>query len=69
MLLRRKIRSKVILVLIIVFLFLYWRGVKSVTSSKGWDCKYHLIYAVCNAKNNKAQLPDIWDILQAGVKF
>ena len=62
-------RSKLILLAIVVVLFLYWRGVKNVTAQKGWDCSYHVVYAVCNAKNNKAVLPGIWEILKAGARF
>jgi len=62
-------RTKIILVVIVVLLFLYWHGIKSIASQKGWDCNYHIVYAVCNARNNKAQLPSLWDVLKAGVRF
>ncbi len=66
---RKKMRTKIILVVVAVLLFLYWHGIKKVAAQKGWDCSYHVIYAVCNAKNNKAVLPSLWDVLKAGAKF
>ncbi len=66
---RKKMRTKIILLLIAVLLFLYWRGVKTVAAEKGWNCAYHIAYAICDAKNNKAQLPGILDILKSGAKF
>jgi hypothetical protein len=69
MLFRRKLRSKLIVLAIIVVLFLYWHGIKNVAVAKGWNCNYQIVYAICDAKNNKAQLPGIWDILKAGAKF
>jgi hypothetical protein len=66
---RRKYGSKIVLLVVVVLIFLYWRGIKDVTTSKGWDCSYHLAYAVCNPKNNKAKLPGLWDVLKAGAKF
>lgn len=62
-------RTKAILLAIVVVLFLYWHGIKNVSAQKGWDCKYHIIYAICNAKNNKATLPSFWEIIKAGAKF
>jgi hypothetical protein len=66
---RKKIRTRVILLVIAVVLFLYWHGIKNTAAAKGWDCNYHLIYAICNSKNSKATLPSIWDIIKAGAKF
>ena len=62
-------RTKIIIIAIIAILFLYWRGVTTVAAQKGWNCNYQVVYAVCSAKNNKAQLPTIWDIFKAGAKF
>ena len=62
-------RTKIILVAIIVLGFLYWRGTKTVTAEKGWDCEYHVAYALCNPKNNKAKLPGLWDIMKAVARF
>lgn len=69
MLLGRKMRNRIIFLAIIALLFLYWRGVKTVAAEKGWDCTYHIVYATCNAKNNKAKLPGLWDVLKAGARF
>lgn len=70
MLFRRKMRTRLILLAIIVLAFLYWHGLKNVTAANtGLKCEYHLVYAICTTQNNKAQLPGIWDILKAGVKF
>ena len=66
---KKKMRTKIILVVILVLGFLYWRGIKKVTEDKGWDCSYHIAYAICDAKNNKARLPTLWDVLKAGAKF
>lgn len=57
------------MVAIIVIIFIYWRGIKAVTEEKGWTCSYHIAYAVCNPKNNKAQLPSLLDVFKAGIKF
>jgi hypothetical protein len=63
-------KTKIILIVILVLLFLYWRGVKNLlVVAKGWDCEYHIAYSVCVAKNNKAKLPSLFDILKAGVSF
>lgn len=70
MLLRRKLRSKLILLVILVLLFIYWRGVTTLlVAQKGWNCQYHVVYALCEARNNKASLPGLWDIFKAGIKF
>lgn len=70
MLIRRRLKFKLILLVIAVILFLYWRGVKSLlVESRGWSCQYHVIYTLCDARNNKAKLPGLWDIFQAGIKF
>ncbi|OGE80149.1 MAG: hypothetical protein A2660_01735 [Candidatus Doudnabacteria bacterium RIFCSPHIGHO2_01_FULL_45_18] len=70
MFLRKKIRSKLIWLAVIVLLFLYWRGVKSaLVEERGWNCQYHLVYAVCQANNNKAQMPGLWEIIKAGARF
>ena len=69
MYIKKRMRTKLILIAILVLGFIYWRGVKQVTVAKSWNCNYHIAYAVCDAKNNKAKLPTIVDILKAGVKF
>jgi hypothetical protein len=63
-------RTIIILVIVLALLFLYWHGVTTLlTAQKGWNCKYHLAYALCEARNNKASLPSLWDIFVAGIKF
>jgi len=71
MYIRKKMRTKLLIlaVIIVAGAFVYWRGVKATTEQKGWACNYHLAYAVCSAKNNKAVLPGFMDIMRAGVKF
>ena len=69
MYIKKKMRTKLILLAIVVLLFLYWHGIKNVAESKGWDCSYHVVYAVCNAKNNKARLPGLFEVLKAGARF
>lgn len=62
-------RTRLILLAIIVLVFIYWRGIKKATTQKGMSCEYHIVYALCTAKNNKAAMPGIWDIFKAGMKF
>jgi len=69
MYLKKKMRTRLILLAIAVLLFLYWHGIKNITAQKGWNCNYHVVYAICDAKNNKAVLPGMWDIIKAGAKF
>ncbi|MBX4186644.1 MAG: hypothetical protein KW802_00060 [Candidatus Doudnabacteria bacterium] len=69
MYLKKKMRTRLILLAIVVLLFLYWRGVKNVSAAKGWDCNFHVVYTVCSSKNSKAQLPSFFDIIKAGAKF
>jgi lipopolysaccharide export system protein LptC len=69
MFIRKRWRSKILILALVVLIFLYWRGIKNVAEQKGWDCNFHVIYATCNAKNNKAVLPSFFDILKAGAKF
>jgi hypothetical protein len=70
MFIRKKLKFKIILLAIVVLLFVYWRGMKSLlVESHGWNCKYQVVYAICEAQNNKAKLPGIWDIFKAGVRF
>lgn len=66
MYIRKRMRTKIILVVILVLGFLFWRGSKAVTKERKLDCTYHLVYAVC--KGN-AKLPSFVEVLKAGVKF
>ncbi|MBX4191420.1 MAG: hypothetical protein KW804_01320 [Candidatus Doudnabacteria bacterium] len=69
MYLKKKMKTKIVIVVILALGFLYWRGIKNVSLEKGWNCKYHVVYAICDAKNNKAKLPGFFDIIKAGAKF
>ncbi|OGE74211.1 MAG: hypothetical protein A3I07_03075 [Candidatus Doudnabacteria bacterium RIFCSPLOWO2_02_FULL_42_9] len=68
MLLRKRYRTKLILVIVAVLLFLYWRGIKNVEADKKWDCEYHIAYAVCDTKGAKS-IPGIFEVLKAGARF
>lgn len=69
MYIRKKMRTRIIIIAVIAILFIYWRGITKVASEKGWNCNYQVVYALCSAKNNKAVLPTIFDVFKAGVKF
>jgi hypothetical protein len=69
MYIRRKIRSKIILLVLIALAFIYWRGTKAIASEKNLECKYHVVYAVCKQKGQATNLPSIWEVLKAGAKF
>lgn len=70
MYIKRKMRTKLILLAIVVIGFLYWHGLRNLTAANtGLKCEYHIAYALCTEKNNKVQLPTLWDIFKAGVKF
>ena len=57
------------MLLIVVFAFVYWRGIKQATQKQGLDCQYHIAYAVCTSKGKPASMPGFFDVLKAGVKF
>ncbi|OGE83176.1 MAG: hypothetical protein A3B10_01550 [Candidatus Doudnabacteria bacterium RIFCSPLOWO2_01_FULL_44_21] len=69
MLFRRKIRNKIILVGLIVFLFIYWRGTKAYTKQNNLECERHIVYAVCKQLGKSTTVPTLWDVLKAGVRF
>lgn len=69
MYIRRRLRSKLIVIALIVLGFVYWRGVKALAVQKNLECKYHLVYAVCKQKGQATTLPSIWEVLKAGSKF
>ena len=68
MYLRRKMRNRIILIVIVVLGFIFWRGLTAATT-KNFNCEYKLIYAVCKPKINNAKLPSLVDIFKAGIKF
>jgi hypothetical protein len=61
-------RNRIILVVVLVLGFVFYRGLKA-TTSKTFNCEYKLIYAVCRPKNNNSKMPGIVEIFKAGVKF
>ena len=68
MYIRKKIRFRLILLALAVLIFIYWRGTRAYVQKNELDCKYHIVYAICNSKS-KLVIPSLWDILKAGVKF
>lgn len=68
MYLKKKTRTRLIILLAIVFAIILWRGIKSTTKDV-YDCQFKVIYAICTAKVKNAEMPGIWDILKAGTKF
>jgi len=62
-------KSKIIVVLIILFAFIYWRGTKSILAKMGMDCEWHVFYAFCKAPVKNTQMPNFMEIFKAGIKF
>ena len=62
-------RSKLILIAVVVLAFLYYRGTKAIAVEKNLECKYHAVYAICKQKGQATTLPSIWEVLKAGTKF
>jgi len=69
MYIKKKMRTKLILLAIVVLGFLYWRGVKQATAKQGLKCEYHIVYAICESNGKKTSPPGIWEIFKAGAKF
>lgn len=67
MYIRKKNRVRLIILVIIVLGFIYWRGTNALIKGKGLNCTYHLVYAYCTGKNVK--VPGIIDVFKAGIKF
>jgi len=65
---RKKTRTRLILLAIVILAIIFWRGLTSSTKVS-FNCEYKLIYAVCTPKKAGAKLPGIFDIFKAGVKF
>jgi hypothetical protein len=65
---RRKHRNKIIIAVVLIVGFVFWRGFTATTSAS-FTCEYKLIYAACVPKNSKAKLPGLVQIFKAGVKF
>jgi len=66
--LRRKNRNRIIFVVIVLFIIVYWHGTVNAAKAKGLNCSYHIVYAFCSGKG-KVQLPSFWDVMKAGIKF
>ena len=62
-------RTKLILIALVVLGFLYYRGTKAIAQEKNLECKYHLVYALCKQKGQATTLPSIFDVIKAGTKF
>lgn len=69
MYIRRKIRSKLIIVALIALAFIYWRGTKAIAKEKNLECEWHLVYAICKQKGKATELPSLLDVFRAGIKF
>jgi hypothetical protein len=65
---KKKIRKRLIVFLVIVLAIIFWRGLKTTTKATH-NCEFKLIYAVCEPKNNRAEMPGLWEILKTGVEF
>ncbi|HEX5429651.1 MAG TPA: hypothetical protein VFX17_01050 [Patescibacteria group bacterium] len=59
----------IILILIIGFAVIYWRGTKAIFTQAGMDCDWHAVYAICKEPSNNPQMPNIMEILKAGAKL
>lgn len=68
MYIKKKMRTKIILVAIVVLGFLYWRGMKTVATEKGLDCKFTGVY-VCTSTKKDAKAPGFFEIIKAGARF
>lgn len=66
--LRKKNRNRLIIVLVIALIFIFWRGLGAATKND-FKCEYKVLYAVCTPKKVNAKLPGIWDLFKAGIKF
>lgn len=69
MYLKQKIKYRLLILLLILFAFIYWRGIRAVAKESNLDCNYHVFYAVCKQIGKATTLPTFWDVLKAGVKF
>jgi len=69
MYIKKKMRTKLIWLAIVVLAFIYWRGSRTITKEKNLECEYHLVYAVCKQKGKATELPTFMDVLKAGIKF
>lgn len=68
MYLRKKYRTRLFIFLAILLAIIFWRGIKATTQGM-FDCDFKIIYAVCTANSQDAEMPSLWQIIKAGVKF
>lgn len=66
---RKKIRFRLILAAVVIFLVIYIHGVIVWTNKNNLDCQWHVVYAVCKQIGKPTVVPSLWDVLVAGVKF
>lgn len=65
---KKKTRTRLLILAIVVLAVIFWRGLRA-TTAQTHDCQYKIIYAVCTAKKAGVKLPGFFDIIKAGVKF
>ena len=68
MLFRKKMRKRLLILLVIAFGFVFWRGLHS-TTKKTHDCSFKIVYAICEPKTANAAFPSVMEIISAGIKF
>ncbi len=63
--------KKLILIIVIIFVVVYWRGTKSILAKMGMDCDWHAFYAICKSdpKMQNTSMPNFMDIFKAGTKL
>jgi hypothetical protein len=68
MLFRKKTRFRLLLLLVVAAVFIYWRGFNAL-ARQDFNCKFKLFIAACVPKTKDAKLPNIMDAFKAGLKF
>jgi|GEM_PF-4901118 hypothetical protein len=62
--------KKLIALVIVILILLFWRGVNQITIQKGIKCTFHFGYALCVSPTGRAaELPGFFEIIKAGAKF
>lgn len=65
-------KTKIILILVAIFVIVYWRGTKYILEQRGWDCNWHAVYAVCMTDSQRvmnAPAPKFEDVMKAGASI
>jgi hypothetical protein len=65
-------KLKILLVLIILFAIVYWRGTKQILAARNTNCNWHTVYAICVTDSKKVysvQPPSLMDTLKAGASI